>query len=539
MHAGLKRFKARIVLCGAAVAAATIASVAYADEASCKALAGMTFPAKAMQFPNTGAKIMSAEWVAERPNFQAYCKVRSEITPVDPKSTRTLVATNLPALWNNKAVQFGGGGLNGTLVEGTGLLRDDPPGGQPLAKGYVTLGTDGGHPNAKPEIGVFMLNAEAELNNAYGANKNGHDLSLAIVNAYYKAAPKRFYFYGGSEGGRQALVAVQMFPASYDGAVANVPSLNKTLQYIAKNNVWMSTHNGGWMNKAKIHLLAKATMDLCDGLDGLKDGVISKYRACGEPSKPEALRCPDGKDTGDTCLSDKQIAAVKTVRGRFDIGFPLKNGIQTLAGWSVGAEDGPGGYNDQIMAEKAEPKDDDPGSYISGNQFVRYAIMRDANSRGAPDYQKYKQRIVELSNMSDMSNPDLTPFLKRGGKLILKGNGADYQVGAETVFEYYGNVVKKMGQATVDKFVRIYMNPGVAHGGSGLRADGSKVPDKIDLLGQIDNWVEKGEAPGDLTVVAYEKGIPVATKPMCQFPTYPRYQAGNVNVSGSYVCTAF
>ena len=53
------------------------------------------------------------------------------------------------------------------------------------------------------------------------------------------------------------------------------------------------------------------------------------------------------------------------------------------------------------MAEKAEPKDDDPGSYISGNQFVRYAIMRDANSRGAPDYQKYRQRIVELSNMSD------------------------------------------------------------------------------------------------------------------------------------------
>jgi feruloyl esterase len=360
-----------------------------------------------------------------------------------------------------------------------------------------------------------------------------------LINDYYKEKPARFYFYGGSEGGRQALVAVQMFPKDYDGVVANVPSLNKALQYIAKNNVWMSTHNGGWMNKAKIHLLAKATMDLCDGLDGLKDGVISKYRACRELSKPEALRCPDGKDTGDTCLSDKQIAAVKTVRGRFDIGFPLKNGIQSLAGWSVGAEDGPGGYNDQIMAEKAEPKDDDPGSYISGNQFVRYAIMRDANSRGAPDYQKYKQRIIEVSNMSDMSNPDLTPFLKRGGKLILKGNGADYQVGAETVFEYYGNVVKKIGQATVDKFVRIYMNPGVAHGGSGLRADGSKLPDKVDLLGQIDNWVEKGEAPGDLTVVAYEKGVPAATKPMCQFPTYPRYQAGNVNVSGSYVCTAF
>ena len=535
MDSALKRFTAL----GAVLVAMTVAGAAQADEASCKALKGKTYPASVMQFPNTGATIMTADWVAGRPNFQAYCKVRSQITPVDPKSTRTLVATNLPETWNKKAVQFGGGGLNGTLVEGTGLLRDDPPGGQPLAKGYVTLGTDGGHPNAKPEIGVFMLNAEAELNNAYGANKNGHDLSLAVVKDYYKEAPRRFYFYGGSEGGRQALVAVQMFPASYDGVVANVPSLNKTLQYIAKNHVWMSTHDGGWMNKAKIHLLAKATMDLCDEMDGLKDGVISKYRGCRELSKPEDLRCPGGKDTADTCLSDKQIAAVKTVRGRFDLGFPLKNGVQTLAGWSVGGEDGPGGYNDQIMAENAEPKADDPGSYISGNQFVRYAVMRDGNSRGAPDYQKYKDRIIELANMSDMSNPDLSAFFKRGGKLILKGNGADYQVGAETVFEYYGNVVKKMGQATVDKFVRIYMNPGVAHGGSGLRADGSKVPDKVDFLGQIDNWVEKGQAPSDLMVVAYEKGVPVATKPLCQFPTYPKYQGGNANVFGSFVCTPF
>jgi feruloyl esterase len=98
-------------------------------------------------------------------------------------------------------VQFGGGGLNGTLVEGTGLLRDDPPGGQPLAKGYVTLGTDGGHPNIRPEQGVFMLNEEAEMNSAYGSNRNGHLIARMLINDYYKEKPSRFYFYGGSEGG--------------------------------------------------------------------------------------------------------------------------------------------------------------------------------------------------------------------------------------------------------------------------------------------------------------------------------------------------
>lgn len=527
----------RFASAGAVAAVLTAGGTAHADEASCTALSGKTYPAHLMQFPNTGAKITSAVWTPAAGALPTYCKVRGEISPVDPAATRTLFAFNLPEVWNKKAVQAGGGGLNGTLVEAIGLLRDDPPGGQPLAKGYVTLGTDGGHPNLQPEQAVFHLNSEAEINNAYGSNKNAHDLSRVVIREYYKEPPRRFYFYGGSEGGRQALVAAQMFPASYDGIVSNVPSLNKTMQYIAKNALWASTMGGGWMNAAEIKLLADTTMAACDELDGLKDGVISRYRGCNSVYKIDRIRCPNGANTGDNCLSDAQIAAVGRVRGRFTMPYPLRFGVSSLAGWATGGETQPGGYIDQIMDE-TEPKPGDLGSHLSGNQFVRYAIMQDPNARGAPDYEKYRTRIVELSSIADMSDPDMSLFMSRGGKIIMKANGADYQVGPESVFDYYENVVRSMGKAATDSFIRVYANPGAAHNGSGLRADGSKIPDKVDLLGALDAWVERGEAPDHLTVTAYNGQTPVATKPLCLYPNYPRYKgSGDPNQAASYSCT--
>lgn len=515
-----------------------LASTAQAEAGACAALASKIYPAHLMQYPNSGARITEASWVPAQGPAGAYCKVRGEIAPVDPEATRTLFAVNLPEAWNNKAVQFGGGGLNGTLVQATGLLRDDPPGRQPLAKGYVTLGNDGGHPNLQPEQAVFHLNAEAEVNNAYGANKNTHDLARVILSEYYGRAASRFYFYGGSEGGRAALQMAQMFPTYFDGVVSNVPSTYKTLNYIAKNNLWVTTQRGGWMNEAEVRLLARATLESCDGIDGLRDGVISNYRACAGLSKPEALRCPDGIDAGDHCLTDAQIATIRIMRSPYDIGYALKQGVTSLPGLSIGGEAQPGGMIPQVMAEGASPSADDPGSDISGNQFVRYAIMRDPASRGAPDVQRHKDRIIELSMIADASDPNLHPFFASGGRLIMKANGADFQVGPEGVIRYYESVVAAVGPETAAQHIRLYVNPGVNHGGSGVAGDGSAVPGKVDLLDVLDSWVDQGAAPGHLTVTAYEAGQPVATKPLCLYPSYPHYTGtGDPKAATSFTCS--
>ena len=266
--------------------------------------------------------------------------------------------------------------------------------------------------------------------------------------------------------------------------------------------------------------------------------MISKYRACLAVFKFDPIRCAGGKDTGDTCLSDKQIAAAKVWRSPYSWGFPLKNGITTLAGWSVGGENAPGSLNPWIMLDQP-PEAELSGTDINASQYIRYGVMADKDFRGDLDLKdpKVRTRIQALSNLTDQNNPDLTPFFKRGGKLIMKENTGDYAISPESNFAFYNQIVAKMGKPTVAKFLRFYVNPGVNHGGSGTRADGTPIPDKVDLLAELDKWVETGAAPGPLTVAAYKDGKATAAKPLCELPLYPRYKgAGDPDAAASYAC---
>ena len=57
----------------------------------------------------------------------SYCKVLGAIAPSDPKAPPIQFQINLPADWNGRAVQYGGGGFNGVLITGLAQLRDSPP----------------------------------------------------------------------------------------------------------------------------------------------------------------------------------------------------------------------------------------------------------------------------------------------------------------------------------------------------------------------------------------------------------------------------
>ena len=75
-----------------------------------------------------------------------YCKVLGTIAPVNSAAQLIHFQINLPIAWNGKALQYGGGGFNGTLITGLAPLRDAAPGDRlPITRGYVTLGTDSGH----------------------------------------------------------------------------------------------------------------------------------------------------------------------------------------------------------------------------------------------------------------------------------------------------------------------------------------------------------------------------------------------------------
>jgi Tannase and feruloyl esterase len=107
----------------------------------------------------------------------------------------------------------------------------------------------------------------------------------------------------------------QRFPADYDGIVSVVPAIQLSMTFEAFVHHEVPQLHGGLMPPAKVAMLAKFVADRYDALDGLADGVVNNYLACPARIDLKELRCPDGADSGASCLCDAQIAAVALANG--------------------------------------------------------------------------------------------------------------------------------------------------------------------------------------------------------------------------------
>jgi hypothetical protein len=543
------------------VVAATLVAVsgelAFAQTpVACGLLAGRTVEPRLIGLASGAARVTSA--TIERlpaspaaPNQAVdYCKVLGEIAPRDPAAPPIRFEVNLPERWNGKAVQYGGKGFNGELITGlrplSGARLDTPV---PVARGFATWGTDSGHQNESlPEIAAFALNEETLENFAFASYKKVRDVAVEIVRARYGVTPRHVYFYGGSEGGREGLTMAQRFPADFDGIVSMVPVINwVALQATGARN-GIALMGTGWLSPAKVKTLHRAVLDACDANDGLSDGIISRYAACITTFDPKKLRCPDGNDDADSCLSDAQIVSVETIHKPNVFPFPLANGVMSYPPYNYGGEDQPGG----LVAWQSDPK---PPTYplpplgeqgrgwYYGASAVRYFLAGDPNidpRKFRPE--DFKERIGRISALMDSTDPDLNRFCARGGKLILKENMSDYAQSPFAGVEYYKRVVAKLGQAKVHSFIRFYVTPGASHAGTGVSSlDGTALPSRVDLLDAIDAWVDRNTAPDNLVQVAQDAKPPfavTAARPMCRYPAWPRYKGeGSPNDAPSFACT--
>jgi feruloyl esterase len=325
-----------------AVCARPVAPGAFAQGAPpCAGLAGRSIAPALIGLPSGPARIASATLerlpaspAAAEPTV-AYCKVLSEIAPVDPMAPSIRFEVNLPDQWNGKAVQYGGGGFNGVLITGLDTqarqyndARLDTP--VPVARGFATWGTDSGHDNTKlPEEGAFALNAEAIENFAYASYKKVRDVAVEMTRVRYGSAPRRIYYYGGSEGGREGLTMAQRFPTDFDGIVSAVPVINFTGVLAAGIRNSIVLMGDCWLSPAKVKTLHKAVLDACDASDGLADGIVSRYTACRAAFDPKKLRCPDFPDS-ENCLTDAQIAAVEAIHSPMCSPSPSPTGLRPI-----------------------------------------------------------------------------------------------------------------------------------------------------------------------------------------------------------------
>ena len=528
-------------------------SSASAAVRTCTALSGYTVPSSIIGLPSRGAVVRSAHLV-KGPNG-GYCRLRGQIASLDVNADPIRFEVNLPERWNGKALQFGGAIFDGYLHESDGrrqTVLGDKGQPAPLNRGYATFGSDSGHHKhylLLPDIfnlgnSDFGFNKEERRNFTADSLKKTHDVATTIMQARYDALPKRMYFIGGSEGGREAMKAVDLWPKDYDGVIAAYASWNQIetdLQFIRVSQAMYSKgKNGqsGWLAPAKTKLLRDAVLSACDSEDGLKDDIISDPAGC--RFNPMILRCKDGKDRRG-CFSDGQERTILAFSTPQVSTFFVENGMNVEPGYNVlrGAHlVGNVGW----FAHPFHPPIPFFNSpyYVIANGIVRSFLtvgprvdlfQINTTTGAAPGHLagEYLPRLHSESIADDASLADLSPFEQHGGKLLLVHGVADATIPTDASVLLYRRIVQAMGQDCVDSFVQLYLIPGFGHGQGVFHAG-------FDTIGVLDRWANEGIRPVNLVVVDQNKHAHRRERPMCLWPSWPRFTGGNADAAASFNC---
>ena len=486
-----------LALALATVAGSTLATTAgaFAAEAgaivpviSCEALA------KA-DFGPLDARINSTAAVTR--NSHPFCDVKGYISPV------TQFEALLPAeTWRGDYLQQGCGGLCGKAD----VSLDDPSrtsGYQapyaPLQNGEMVVAADDqGHEtptNADALWGRDDLRLRAVL--GYSSEHQLARVMKAVIRAFYGRKPSYSYFSGVSDGGHEALVLAQRYPADFDGIIAGAPA-NNWAPLVGLVAPWVAAANrnaegGQILTSEKLPALHAAVMAACADANG----VIRDPRACA--FDPASMRCPSGSDRPD-CLTDDQIRVVrdeyrgptdKDGRSLFDGGQPYGSEL-AWANWLV-----------MPAADTAAPGD----TYAA---VIGLAYLNDLafwpNPPGqytlatVPFTVAMRERLEQLGGIYNATDPDLSAFRANGGKIIIYHSWADQAIPPFATINYYRAAVGQAGGLpTAQTFSRLYLIPGLYHCPCGQPVDGDPAT-TVQFMPELVAWVEHGQAPGSITL---------------------------------------
>jgi hypothetical protein len=391
---------------------------------------GGNIPVSAIGEPVSSVTLNAPRWNPPGRNPAAWCSVNGVMAPVDqsPNAKPINFQVAFPATWNGRAVQLGGGGMNGTIP----MLA-----GPPLAQGNVTYGSDSGHQASfgrGPARGDsaasddWALNEEAIRNLGYMQLKKTHDAAMVLIERLYGSKSQFNYFVGSSQGGREALTVAQRYPNDYNGIAANVPIVGFSSLMLAPALIRIHEKpQANWITAAKINAIRGEFMRQCDKLDGLVDGIINNYMACretfdvkqGKPNRHPwaAKRCPNhmdpnpGDTSADACLTNGQISTLEFVYSRYSFSQPLANNVKTFGMWLPNTDPSGSGLiaNTRFRGQEGAAENAPPYNWI-GVLGVTGFLMQDlkANALDYVEGGKYSGRREARSEILDSSNPDFS-----------------------------------------------------------------------------------------------------------------------------------
>jgi len=525
----------------AACLIAADAKAAEFGEAACSDLSGMVITRESISLPTTGAEVSKTEWVVTD-DLGSFCRVSGATHPVDAEAPPIQWEIDLPSIWNGRMLQYGGGGYNGVLPDMLGPVVHGPLDTPvPLAQGYVTFGSDSGHTAMSTNDASFARNAEALANYGYMHIRKTLDVALMVVGAAYETEPVAVYYAGGSTGGREALIAALRWPEAYDGVISYYPTANFVglrLWGSALNRAIYDDASAGWIPPELVKEISAFATDRCDELGGAKDGLVANMAACREQSSSviEHFACPEGR-ADDRCLTPLQIErTIRTYHDGYTLPYELANGFNTYPGYNSLE-----GVITNLGTKRgyAEPVISGPNAHHAARayEFFQHMIDQDDTFKYSTfdiaEPGPYKERLIEISEMIDANDPDLSAFAQAGGKLILVQGAEDPSVSPWGTVAYHDKIVETLGEDTASNFMRFYMLPGLAHGG------GSFAP-AWNSLAALDSWVIDGIEPVDYAATDTTDGVTRGrTLPVCQYPMWPRFKGqGDMRSAADFVCVS-
>ncbi len=478
--------------------------------------------AAAMQIALPDAKITAVRTVVPNDSLRAlgrkpYCRVAATV------DVETHIVALLPDDWNGRFLMGGGGGFVGAV---------DNQFSSSVHEGYATVGTDAGHTANSLTAGWALHNAQRVTDFAHRAVHRTAEVTKLLIAAYYGRAPEHSYFIGCSNGGREALIEAQRYPADFDGIVAIAPAYNfLAITTTFVRNLQAQFPTGDFtapvVTPAVLKLLAAKVTDACDATDGVRDGTLENPEAC--RFSLASLPACSNDAAADGCVTRAQRAALTTFT------MPLAAGTTRYPAQPFGDEADSDSWNAWIVGPlpdilevtgRAAPTVQ--GAF--GTEFFKYFIYGDSAWRYVGyDLARAARDGAKVDAEVSATNADLSAFRARGGKLLLAHGWSDPALNARSTIQYFTAVQARTPQAS--SFTRLFMMPGVLHcaGGSGC--------DEVDWAVTIRRWVEQGEAPSRI-VARKERGTQVLrTHPLCAYPKTARYNGtGSTGDAASYSC---
>ncbi len=483
-----------------------IASAAPAR--SCESLRELTL---------TDTTIEAASADAGTEQVPASCRVTAIVAHPSTRD-RIRIWIALPMTdWNGRFQGVGGGGFSGGNPNAVA---------QPLRAGYAAGSTDTGHEGGS---GSFALDANGRLDweairdNAYAGIHEMTVVGKALTAAFYGTPPRRAYFNGCSTGGRQGLSEAQRYPADYDGVLAGAPAVNWTKLHVAQ--MWgslMMLETNTVVPSCKFAAATTAAVAACDGLDGVKDGVLENPRAC--TFDPKVLVGTTPGDCGAITEADAKVIRAIWEGPRRRDGSVLWHGLERGADFSG------------LSGTAGTPLAPRPNGITL--EWWRYFLTQDPQwnwtSLTRASYERYwDQSVEQFGAVFATDNPDLTAFKARGGRIIMWHGWSDQLIYPGGSIDYFTRVQTAMGGAAkTSEFLRFFLAPGVAHcaGGPGPAPSGQ--------FEALVRWVEEGKAPETLDAVRRDpSGAVVRSRPLCQYPKTANYKGrGSTDAAENFDC---